>query len=442
MPITTSKSDKFEHKFFNKKAFEMLRNFSARGTSRTLVAVAWAASFSTGAFALDLMADFQKAQTYDPAYQTALAERQANEANSTQALLAYMPTANINNQRIASDTSNRRTATVSQPVIDLARFATLRQSWPRQGFAESTFLAKQQDLTIRLLKAANAIVIANENLALNTSKIAALDKQALAAQKKLDLGQGTVTDLRDIEVKAAQAKAQQLAFKTALDVAAKQYAAITGEKPNVKEFVLENRDRKLALKGANEYVDLALSNSAALQAARFSERIAELEVERSTGSLAPVVSATYNKTTYAGVDTSYSGVVINMPLQADNFYARKGVQANYLKAKESTRDTEEKTRVDVERLTEQVNAGIEMLDIQRKAIASAELSLEANIKSYEGGVRSAVDILNATQTVFQVKSEYATSATAQAENLLTLLNQTSLNPSESLEQAYKYLFAR
>ena len=174
-----------------------------------------------------------------------MAELQANEASSTQALLAYMPVASFNNQRIGSDTSDRRTVNVTQPVIDLGRFATLRQASPRQGFAEATFLGKQQDLAMRLLKAANAIILANENLTLNAAKMASLDKQTLAAQKKLELGQGTVTDLRDIEVKAAQAKAQQLSYKTALDVAAKQYAAITGEKPNVKEFVLENKDRKL-----------------------------------------------------------------------------------------------------------------------------------------------------------------------------------------------------
>ena len=411
-------------------------NFARHATAiGALLAVAWAAP----AAALDLVADYQKAITYDPTYQTALAELQANEASSTQALLAYLPVASFNNQRIGSDTSDRRTVNVTQPVIDLGRFATLRQASPRQGFAEATFLGKQQDLAMRLLKAANAIILANENLTLNAAKMASLDKQTLAAQKKLELGQGTVTDLRDIEVKAAQAKAQQLSYKTALDVAAKQYAAITGEKPNVKEFVLENKDRKLDLKPTPEYVDMALANNPALQAARYSERIAELEVQRSTGALAPVVSAVHNKTSYAGVDTSYTGVLVNMPLQADSFYARKSVQANYLKAKEATRDSEEKTRVEVEKLAEQVKTGLEVLEIQRKAVAAAELSLEANQKSYEGGVRSAVDILNATQTVFQVRSEYVISYTSNLEYLASLLFAIGSESVGSVEKINKFI---
>ena len=131
-----------------------------------------------------------------------------------------------------------------------------------------------------------------------------------------------------------------------------------------------------------------------------------------------------------------------MPLQLGSYYARQGVQANWLKAKEATRDTEEKTRVDVEKLREQVETGLEVLAIQRNAIAAAELSLEANIKSYEGGVRSAVDILNATQTVFQVKSDYVTFVTTQAESILSLLNQSSLDVNDALNTSYKFLFAR
>lgn len=409
-----------------------------QATLCALVAVAWTGPVS----AADLMADFQKAMSYDPTFQTAVAERLANQASATQARVSYLPEASLSNQRLDNDTTNRQTARVTMPVIDLSRFATFRQAAPRDGFAEATFVVKTQDLATRLLKAANAIILANENITLNEAKMAALDQQALAAKKKLELGQGTVTDLRDIEVKAAQAKGQQLSYKTALGVALKQYAAITGERPNIKDFVLTQKDRQMPIKASLDYVDAALQSNASLQAVRFSERVAELEVEKSTGSLLPTLSATYNKSKAGEITTSYSGVLVNMPLQLGSYYARQSVQANWLKAKEATRDSEEKTRVEVEKLREQVETGFEVLTIQKNAIAAAELSLEANIKSYEGGVRSAVDILNATQTVFQVKSDYVTSVTTQSEAILSLLNQTSLDVNDALTNAYKFLFAK
>ena len=392
--------------------------------------------------ALDLLADYQRAKTFDPTFQTATAELAANLSAATQSYTAYAPVGSLNNSRIQTDSANRTTLTISQPVLNYDALSTFRQAEPRKGFAEATFVMKQQDLSTRLIKAANAVILANENLKLNNAKIKALDQQYMAAKRKLELGQGTITDQRDIEVKVAQAKSLQIGFKNQLDTAAKQYAAITGERPNVAEFVLPEKHGKVALKQTEDYVDLVLQNSPGILAAKFSERVAELDVEKATGSLLPTLSATYTDSKTTTTSNRYTGMTINVPLGASAFFARQGVSANYLKAKEIRRDTEEKARVEVERLRSQVDTAFQSLDIQLDAIKAAELSVEANVKSYEGGVRSAVDVLNATQTVFQVKSDYVTAVTTQTENLLALMNLASTNPMDSLETAYKFLFAR
>ena len=169
--------------------------------------------------------------------------------------------------------------------------------------------------------------------------------------------------------------------------------------------------------------------------------MAELDVDKTTGSLFPTISATHSQTKSGTTSVQYSGITVNMPLQAGNFYARESVQANYLKAKEATRDVEEKTRLEVEKLREQIETGLELLSIQQDAIAAAELSLEANQKSYEGGVRSSVDVLNATQTVFQVKSDFVTAATSQAENLLGLAMQTATEPQVAVSTIMRFIAA-
>lgn len=392
--------------------------------------------------AFDLLGDYQKALTFDPAYRTAEAEFQANQASATQARVAYLPQASLSNQRLDNDTTDRRTMRVTQPVIDLARFAEWQQAEPRQGYAEATFLLKQHDLATRILKGANAIILANENLKLNAAKIEALSLQAEASKRKLELGQGTVTDLRDVEVKTAQAKAQQLSLKTALSVAVKQYAAITGQTPDVASYQLGMHDRHYTMLPTLQYVDAALEKSPNLQAVRYSQRIAELEVRKSSGAMLPTISAVYSNSKAGEITNAYSGVLVSMPLSAGSYFARQSVAAAYAKAQEASRDTEQKTRLEVERLSELISTGLESLAIQKDAIASAELSLEANQKSYEGGVRSTVDVLNATQTLFQVKSEYVATATAQAENLLSLSLQTAVDPVESLQTTVRYLTAK
>jgi outer membrane protein TolC len=95
------------------------------------------------------------------------------------------------------------------------------------------------------------------------------------------------------------------------------------------------------------------------------------------------ISAVHNSSNAdsAAANTN-TGVLVNMPLAAGSYFGRKSVEANYLKAKEATRDSEEKTRVEVQRLREQIETGLEVLKIQKDAVAAAELCLEANQKSY------------------------------------------------------------
>jgi len=409
---------------------------------RSSLALIAAVAFTAQSFALDLVADLQKAMKYDPTFQTAIADRQAGLAGVDQAKASYYPGGTINNSRMATDSTSRTTLTLSQPIINLDKLATFKQGEPKLGLAEANYLIKYQDLATRLLKATNAIVLANESIKLNEVKMASLNQQSLAAQRKLQLGQGTITDQRDIEVKAAQAKAQHVAFKTQLEVALKLYTAITGERPKVAEFVLPEKHASFALKPLSTYIDQALGESPALSAVKFSLRIAELDVEKATGALLPTLDATFSDSKSGLVTNKYTAVVLNMPLQSGSYYGRRAVVANLEKSKESKREAEEKAKVDIERLLSQVSTGFEAISIQQDAISAAQLSLEANIKSYDGGVRSAVDVLNATQTVFQVKSDYVGYVAAQTENFLAFMNLHTSNPEEALQSAFKYLFGR
>ena len=120
----------------------------------------------------------------------------------------------------------------------------------------------------------------------------------------------------------------------------------------------------------------------------------------------------------------------------------EAAEGNVIKARETLRETESKVRLETDRLSALVASGMEALRIQREAIASAELSVEANRQSYQGGVRTAVDVINAIQTAFQVKSEYVGLATTQAENILSLVLLAAADPQEAVTDTYKYLFAK
>ena len=98
-------------------------------------------------------------------------------------------------------------------------------------------------------------------------------------------------------------------------------------------------------------------------------------------------------------------------------------------------------RVEVERMWSQLNSGFELLKAQQEAIEAAQLSVEANTRSFQGGVRASVDVANAIQIVFQVRSEYASLAVGQAENLLTLHTLLEATPVDGMTRAQRFLFA-
>lgn len=396
---------------------------------------------SVSASAVDLVTDFQKALQFDPRYRAAVADKGVNMGLSEQARVAYFPEANLNTQRLQNDTSGRRTMTITQPLLSAEKWATLKMQEPRAGFAQANLMAQQNDLATRLFKAATAVVLAQENHRLNQAKLDALLQQADRARRLYQLGQGTVTDLRDLEVKMAQSRAQHLLLATQIESALRQYAAIVGERPDARSFALAARHGVQHLPSLQASVDGALDRNPGVQSARLSERVAELDLERARGAMLPTLSAAYINSNSANITNISTGLVVNMPLQASTMVAHQVAQDNYQKAVESRREVEEKVRVEVERMWAQLHSGVELLKAQTDAIEAAQLSVDANLQSFQGGVRASVDVANAIQVVFQVKSEYAALAVGQAENLLTLHTLLDATPVDGVERAQRYLFA-
>lgn len=412
--------------------------------NNVLVALSTAVAMVSPVAAQNLTEDFERAQTFDPTFQAAKADYEVAQRNVNQAKAVYYPEANISTQRLATDTSSRYSFTVSQPLLDIQRLMILGQAAPQQLLADVNFQSKSQDLAVRLLKAANAIILANETIKLNATKLDALNQQAQAAQRKQQLGLGTITDLRDIEVKANQAKAQQLSFETQLQNALKQYQAITGVTPLANRFALPMTHGGFGLKSLQEYTEAALISGPNVLAAKYNVEIADYEVKKLKASLLPVVSAqySYSKNAGIGISNSYVGLGLSVPLKAGTLYGVGAAEATVIKAQETLRETESKVRLEADRLVALIASGIEMLKIQRQAIDASELSVEANRESYQGGVKTSVDVINAIQTAYQVKSDYYTMATTQAENILSLILLAAIKPQDAVTQTYSYLFAQ
>lgn len=400
-----------------------------------LLAALCAAAMAPSVWATDLVSIFEQAQLNDPTYQAAIAEKDVNKADAFRARMAYLPSVNYRQNRTEFDTvGDRKTITVTQPVIDATRAATFLQGGPKSEFADSNFLVKKNDLAVRVLKAVNQIILTTEAINANEKRIVSFESQYLGAKRKFELGQGTITDMRDIEVKFQQAKADHLTLKANKNVAEKQYHSIVGQEPPKAGFQLSNIPRELKVDSFDQILSRVNTANPQVLSSRSNEKISRLDAAKAVGALAPVLSVNNVRTEYGGTVNTYNGVSITMPFDFGSTVGGYGAYAKSAQARNQRIDTEQKTQVEAERLYELVVAGQESVQIKKSAVDSAQLSVEANQKSFQAGVRSTTEVLNSIQVLFQVKNEYVQAVTQLSESYLNLSLIAAEEPSLSLNQ--------
>ena len=367
-----------------------------------------------------LVTGVETAQNVDPQFLAAKSEKDIGMLNARVARSAYLPEFQASRAQYQNQSQQSTTLTLSQPVFDAERLTTFFEKNPRAALAEANFLGKTQDLATRLVKAVTELVRARETLRDNGVKIKALAQQAESAKRMYELGQGTITDLRDTEVRVAQARATDLSLKARLDTAVRQFQAITGHVPPSGAFSLGRGEKPLALKPLEECLADASSNNPQILMAKQNLRMSELNQWRVKGSNFPIVNAVFSRTQVGGSNTSYSGLQVSLPLKAGGYMQAWGSGASVEQMREQLRDAEEQSRLTVERTRAQVEAGHAEVAIRLSAIRAAELSVEANEMSFRGGVRTRVDVLNAIQALSQAQQDYVETAMTLAEHLLDL----------------------
>lgn len=388
---------------------------------------------------MDLVGSYALGIANDATYRAALAERDVNRETAGQTITAYLPQASYTYNNIPTEGGARHVATVTQPILSVGGLATLKQRGPRREYADATLNVRAQDLATRTMTAVADIIKASEAIVLNDARIAAFRAQSERSDRLYKAGQGTITDARDIEVRYEQALANRILLKSDLIAASARLRSITGRPVPEGAFRLPDKFGQVVLDPIDGYLERQEGTNPQLLAARQTERINQLEARRVMGSIFPVVGASATYTKRNNLTDSYVGISISAPLNAASLFQVGAARATVRRSFEERRQVEERARTELERLYAMVDGGRQALVINAKAIAAAELSVEANSRSYEGGVRTNVDVVNAIQTVFEVKNAYVQAATTLAINYLNLQLLAGIHPDDALEATQQFL---
>jgi protease secretion system outer membrane protein len=417
------------------------QSFSSSEPSAAPAPVATAPSLVGG-----LVKAFDKARQVDPLYLAGMAEFEGNKIDARAAGMAFLPQVTLASSQLQNESGGRRSSlTVSQPLLDIEKLATWRSQDPKDLSASAQFAVRQADLAQRLFSAYSSGLLALEGLAQGKVRSSALDQQVKSAKRLLELSRGTVTDVRDAQVKFLRAKSDELKFRADLEAAQRLYLSIVGETPVLATPALLSRQEGLTETLLADVRRSVTSDQTALDVnpevvlARQQGKLAELEAYKAKYAWMPLVSGTYTASSLDGNVTKFTGITLSMPLEAGDYYKTKSAAAAYVKVAQEVRDKERQVALNIDQLRTTLQLGISELVARQTAVEAAELSVTANDKSFKGGVRTMVDVLNSIEVLYTVKSELVQTVLAFADKLLQLRLAEGKPASDVLAEVESFL---
>ena len=395
------------------------------------------------AHANSLVADFQAAIAHDPLFNSQRMQTRNLRIDAKIAAAAYYPRAGITLSQDATDNSTRRTARITQPLLSADRWLTRQEAPPRETLADLLDTQAHIELASRVFDAVRQLALSREKLALSQSNLQALQAQSQSAQLAYQVGQGTITDVLDTQLRVSQLRAQIVRHQADHDNARRHYASITGQLPAANAYPLSPRQLDaLQVPPLEQSTTQTLQNNPVLRAEQQNTQLKQIGARRARAQLTPSLNANWQRSQTKNGTTEQNGLVISfdLPLSYGSAYAFEAADNQLIAQQEKQRATQENLLLDVQRLHAHALSAQQEVQLTREAIEAAELSLSANRQSFEGGVRSQLDVLNALQAVYTARETHLSAQLTLAHSLLSLALLTAPDIPPLLTHLQTHLF--
>lgn len=410
-----------------------------------IAALACALMLAAATHASTLPDDYLAATRHEPNFAAAQMQSQNMRVDARIAGTAYLPRADVSLSQDAYDNATRRTLRLVQPLFSADRWLNLQESTPRDAIAEHLEAMARYHLATRVFNAVRDHTSAREKLRLYQSNLSALQAQHESAKLAQQLGQGTVTDVLDTQVRLAHARAQIERTRAELETTRRQYANVTGRPPAPDAYPLQPRALPaLQLPALEEHITKVLQAHPGMQAERRATELSAISARRARAQFLPSVNATWQRSQSASNSpNTINGLVLSLdvPIQYSTQYAFQTADNNLIAQQQKERATEADITLETQRIHALALAAQQEVDISHQAIEAAELGLAANEQSFEGGVRTKLDVLNALQALLTAREAHLSAQLVLAESLLGLQLLAGSDIATTLQQIQQLFFA-
>lgn len=397
----------------------------------------------SSAHANDLVSAFNAAMANEALFNSTLLQSRNQRIDAKIAAAAYYPQAGLRLSQEPVDNGTRRTARITQPLISADRWLTRQEAPPRENVANLLDTQAHIALAQRLFEAVRQLALAREKLSLSQSNQQALQAQSQSAQMAYQVGQGTITDVLDTQLRLSQLRAQIVRNQADLDTARRHYANLTGQQPATNAYPLSPRSLDtLQVPPLEQTIQQALQSNPELLAEQQKTKISQIGARRARAQFVPSLNANWQRSQTQRGTTELNGLVISfdLPLSYGSAYAFEAADNNLLAQQQKERSAQENLLLEVQRLHAHAQASQQEVQLSREAIEAAQLSLSANQQSFEGGVRSQLDVLNALQATYTARETHFSAQLTLAQSLLGLQLLTAPDIPALLAHLQTHLF--
>ncbi|MDH3288387.1 MAG: TolC family outer membrane protein [Betaproteobacteria bacterium] len=399
----------------------------------------------------DLVQIYRTAQTSDAQYAAARATWAAGQERLPQGRAGLLPSVSIsastqyNDREIrfrdptipdnnATFNSNTASVSLSQPIYRPENFKVFEQAKTQVAQADAVLAQAAQDLILRVAQAYFDVLLTQDTVAFAQAQLQAIGQQLEQAKRNFEVGTATIVDTKEAQSRYDLTRAFEIQAKNEVEVRKRFLELIIGQPaPGLSPLGKRFKPAPPDPNNHEKWVSRAAEGNVQVKIAERSFTFATQEVERNRTGHLPTLDA------FASYTDSGSGAASQTSVGSDTRNAIVGVQLAipiYQGGSVSSKVREaianaEKARQDLEnaRRTAELTARQRFLGVTSRtaqiqaleaALVSSESSLASTVLGQEVGVRTQVDVLNATQQVSETRRDLAEARYAYILALLQL----------------------
>ncbi|MGC6389843.1 TolC family outer membrane protein [Ewingella sp. S1.OA.A_B6] len=404
---------------------------------------------SGNACALSLQESLIAANTYNAEINAARSVHDADNQKKYQSFAGLLPAITLNGAWNKTDqpdvtysagvTRHNYSFNLTQPILDVSKYAAWRKSVVIGDLADVNYLIAQQKLISDVVTAFYGVVYQRNVLETKQKILAAFNAKLKQAQKALEVGDGTRLDEVEAQANYDKSVADELAAENDLNDAYVTFHQLTGlDAQGISDQSLSCIHFTDEILPARLKRDAAANNLDVLAAIQ-SMKGSQADIVTATSNHLPVVTfqAGYGKNWSRAEDGNYLdelfgstsktdnttfGVNVSIPLFAGGSHISQSLEAAH--RYEQTKDLLIDARRKAEQQAIQAASGVKndqsRIQAYERAISSADTRLSSTRYGREMGQRTLIDEFNAERDYFQAIQDLAQAQNALIKSIVKL----------------------